>query len=225
VVRSMFFAAGHHVARNVSMNAKRARALRKTRELEAAAMADKQRDEHEQWDRIKDLLDDELDTLGGKYRLPIILFHLEQRSIKEIAALLGARPSTVETRLSRGRKQLKARLARRGIAVSAVVLAGILTEHAALGAVPAVLATTTTIKAASLMAAGKAGAGGLISAQTSALTQGAVTMLTVAKIKTAVAILAAAIVVTGGGVEGQARPEGLCGLRDRHDRGKSVRAA
>jgi len=98
-----------------------------------------------------------------------------------------------------GKSQVKELARTPGIAISAAILAGILTEQTSLAAVPAVLATTT-LKAASLIATGQAAAGGLISAQTSALTQGAITMLTITKIKVAAVVVAAALVVTGGGV-------------------------
>ena len=42
-----------------------------------------------------------------KYRIPIHMFYYEGYSIKEIASILGASPSTIGTRLDRGRKNLK----------------------------------------------------------------------------------------------------------------------
>jgi hypothetical protein len=159
----------------------------------------RERVERADWEQIKDLLDDELDALPEKYRTAIILFHLEDRSVAETAALLGANVSTVKTRLSRGRELLKGRLARRGIGISVVALGGLLTEKTSLAAVPATF-MATSVKAATLFAAGEAAAGGLVSAQAAALTQGALKMLYVAKLKVAAAVVAAATVVTGGGV-------------------------
>jgi RNA polymerase sigma factor (sigma-70 family) len=49
-------------------------------------------------------------ALEEKYRLPLHLFYYEGYSIQEIAGLLGCSPSTVGTRLDRGRKQLRAAL-------------------------------------------------------------------------------------------------------------------
>jgi len=68
-----------------------------------------------------------------------------------------------------------------------------------MAAVPATF-TVTTVQAATLFAAGEAVAGGIVSAQTAALTQGALKMLFVAKLKVAAAIVVATTVVTGGGV-------------------------
>ena len=189
----------HHVARNVSRRAITASDLRKLREREAAEMAEQLRVEEGEWERIKDVLDDELDTLPERYRVPILLFHLEGRSLGEIAALLGTKGSTVGTRLSRGRELLRTRLTRRGITISVVALGGLLTQKTAMATVPATF-MATTVKAATLFAAGEAAAGGLVSAQAAALTQGALKMLYIAKFKVAAAVVAAATVVTGGGV-------------------------
>ena len=48
-----------------------------------------------------------LQALEEDYRLPIYLFYFEELSTQEIAQVLGIRPGTVRTRLSRGREQLR----------------------------------------------------------------------------------------------------------------------
>lgn len=48
--------------------------------------------------------------LDEKYRITVYLFYFDDYSIKEIAALLKARPSTVGTWLERGRKLIKNKL-------------------------------------------------------------------------------------------------------------------
>ncbi len=49
-------------------------------------------------------------SLDLKYRTPIHLYYYEGYSINEIADILKEKPSTISTRLSRGRKILKLRL-------------------------------------------------------------------------------------------------------------------
>ena len=49
----------------------------------------------------------EVMALPGKYRVPLYLYYYEGYPVKDIAALLGMNPSTVQTRLARGREQLK----------------------------------------------------------------------------------------------------------------------
>jgi RNA polymerase sigma-70 factor (ECF subfamily) len=46
-------------------------------------------------------------ALEVKYRIPIHLYYYEGYSIKEIAEILGERPATIGTQLSRGRDILK----------------------------------------------------------------------------------------------------------------------
>ena len=48
--------------------------------------------------------------LPRKYRVPIHLYCYEEYSVEEIAKLLGSRPGTVKSQLSRGRKLLKSML-------------------------------------------------------------------------------------------------------------------
>lgn len=48
--------------------------------------------------------------LGRKYRTVLFLFYYSGRSVNEIAEALGIQPSTVTTRLSRGREMLKKHL-------------------------------------------------------------------------------------------------------------------
>lgn len=49
-------------------------------------------------------------SLDERYRIPIHLYYYEEYSIGEIAAIIGANPATVGTRLARGRKLLKNKL-------------------------------------------------------------------------------------------------------------------
>ena len=47
-----------------------------------------------------------LEQLDEKYRVPIMMFYGDGYSTKEIASILHAPVSTIQTRLSRGREQL-----------------------------------------------------------------------------------------------------------------------
>jgi RNA polymerase sigma factor (sigma-70 family) len=91
-------------------------------------------------------LDEELANLPEKYRLPLILCHLEGRTHEEAARLLGWTAGSLKGRLERGRKRLHARLTRRGLELSEALLALGVAQAGAANA--AVRLTSVTLQAA-----------------------------------------------------------------------------
>jgi protein involved in polysaccharide export with SLBB domain len=83
--------------------------------------------------------------------------------------------------------------------VSSVLLAAMLAESAALACVPAFL-VSSTVKAATLLAAGQAAVAGLISVQVAALTKGVVITMLLNKLKTVTIVLVVGLAVAGVGV-------------------------
>ena len=69
------------------------------------------------------LVHEEVNRLPQKYRSPIVLCYFEGLTHDQAAATLGWPVGTVKGRLSRARDLLRARLTRRGVAVSSAVLA------------------------------------------------------------------------------------------------------
>ncbi|WP_422931823.1 sigma-70 family RNA polymerase sigma factor [Singulisphaera sp. PoT] len=108
----------HGVSRRVAARARavalRERARRLDREVEPATdpEAEGRRRDAMEW------LDEELDRLPARYRVPIILYHLEGLTYQEAATRLDCPVGTIGVRLARGRKLLKARLARHGSVLS-----------------------------------------------------------------------------------------------------------
>ncbi len=99
------------------------------------------------------LLDEELALLPEKYRSVLILCYLQGLTRDEAAGRLGLSLAGVKKRLERGRERLRARLARRGIPLSAVLL-GLLLASEGLAAVPSPL-VAATVGAAQALAQGK----------------------------------------------------------------------
>jgi hypothetical protein len=81
-------------------------------------------------DDLRPIFDEELSHLPQGYRALIVLCHLEGKSHQEAARALGWRPGSVSYRIGRAREMLRDRLARRGVCVSAVLLAAFLTGAA-----------------------------------------------------------------------------------------------
>jgi RNA polymerase sigma factor (sigma-70 family) len=138
------------------------------------------------------LLQEELQRLPAKYRSPMVLCYLEGRTNEEAARQLQWPVGTLKVRLLRGREMLRTRLVRRGLVLSAAVLATALSPEAA-PAVPPALAETTT-RAALAFAAGT----GVLSAQAVALAQGALQRTSWTRLMIAAAVLLTAGVVGTG---------------------------
>lgn len=79
------------------------------------------------------LLHEELGRLPPRYREPLLLCYLEGLTQAETARQLGWPLGTVATRVKRAKEALGRRLVRRGIAVPATVVAGLLARDAAAG--------------------------------------------------------------------------------------------
>ncbi|MBI5723744.1 MAG: sigma-70 family RNA polymerase sigma factor [Planctomycetes bacterium] len=184
----------HQVAWYVASHEKRAITTRTRHEQEATAM--KWRASQIKNENVPpDLLHEGLSRLPEKYRLPIILHHLEGRSQEEVANVLGKKVGTVASLLTRGRQILRDRLVKTGAVVSAAGLAAVMTTQAS-AAVPAAFVGSITNMVSAILTT-KAAAAGAASAKILALSKGALNMLLIAKVKVA-ALVTAAVLLVGG---------------------------
>lgn len=69
---------------------------------------------------LERLVDCEIDALPEPFRLAFVLCEVEQRTAADAAKTLGCPVGTIESRLTRARKWLRARLVRRGITVGSL---------------------------------------------------------------------------------------------------------
>jgi RNA polymerase sigma factor (sigma-70 family) len=190
----------HGVAHKTACKARQMAAKRSVREKQVSVMPEPQTEAHDPvfGRELRALLDEELNRLPKKYRIAILLCDLAGRNRAEVARQLRLPEGTVGSRLSRGRALLAKRLARRGVTVSATALATVLGQQAASAAVPAAL-LAATIKAVTLFVAGEVTVAGVISGQVSALTDGVLKAIVLAKRQAAaVMLLMAALVLSGG---------------------------
>jgi RNA polymerase sigma factor (sigma-70 family) len=149
------------------------------------------------WNDVKPILDEEINRLPTKYRLPVLLCYLQGLNSEEAAQRLGCAKGTVFSRLSRARDLLRRRLVRRGVDVSAGALAAVLTENTVLRAAPSLALREITIRTSLLLAAGTTGQ--TLSVPLAALVEGVVRSMILSKVKF-VAIAVLAIGFTGSGL-------------------------
>jgi RNA polymerase sigma factor (sigma-70 family) len=159
-------------------------------------------------------LDEEVNRLPPKYRVPFVLCYLEGKTNEQAAQALGCPRGTVFSRLAWARERLRGRLSRRGLALSAGAFAASLSRGAAPAAVPPDLVMLTS-RAALGCAAGNAAAAGTVSAQAVALAEGVVRAMFVTKLKIAVVVLlaAGAAAAAAGVLTRQVLVEGQAGVK------------
>jgi RNA polymerase sigma factor (sigma-70 family) len=185
------------VAHQTALKARATAAKRKERERPVTEMPEPVVTQQDQWRDVQPVLDEELSRLPDKYRGVIVLCDLEGKTRKEVAVQLGCPEGTVASRLARARIMLAKRLTQRGIALSGGALAVVLTQQAVSAGVPKSV-MVSTIKAASLFAAGKAAATGAISAKVAALTEGVVRTMLLTKLKVVMVLfVVAGLTATG----------------------------
>ena len=138
----------------------------------------------------------EVDRLADRYRRPILLCYFAGLTHEGAARQLGCPVGTVRSRMAWGRKQLRERLIRRGLAPSTALTA--LAAAPTRAGVPTTLLLTTARAAARLAAGDKAAAGA------AALADRIVRAMLMTKLKgIAAAVLTLALAATGGGVLAQ----------------------
>jgi RNA polymerase sigma factor (sigma-70 family) len=183
------------VARNCALKARAMNRKRQVKEREAHNHAAPHAD-RTQSKELQQLLDTELATLPEHYRTPILLCDLEGMTIKEAALQLGCPAGTMATRLRRGRTLLAKRLARAGLTVGAASVAALLGQGNASALLPpALLAKTlalampTTVQSVTMLA----------SLKVTALCEGVLKTMLLAKLKAIAAVLVAVILIFGAG--------------------------
>jgi RNA polymerase sigma factor (sigma-70 family) len=185
------------VAQRIARRTRTQTAARQRREWQAATMPKAQSSDILDTQELRAILDEEIGTLPEKYRAPIILHHLEGKSLDQAAHELGCLKTTLAKRVERARELLRKKLERRGITLAVAALATTLTEMTA-APLPGTL-TISTVKAATLVAGGKAVVGGCLSAHVLALMNEALRGMVWVKAKMVLAVAAIGLAAGGAG--------------------------
>ena len=183
----------HRVARQISLDAKKRSAVRARHERSAAngyleSTAEKS--------ALAEILDEELNALPEKYRVPLLLHHVAGLTQEETAAALNEKVGTVSMQLNRAREMLKNRIAQGGLVLSVGVLLSLMGEQAAAVEIPPAFVANTA-HAGNLICAGNCAAEKVVSTNVAALTDSALRVLNFPRLRyAAVACIAAFLLLS-----------------------------
>ncbi len=177
----------HGVARHAALKTREASFRRRAREKQTAYTPEPAAPEENRGPDLERLLDQELGRLPEKYRLPIILCHLEGRTRKEAARQLGWPEGTVAGRLARARALLARRMTQDRRPVTGGLLVAMLSQNSACAPVPAPL-FRSAVKAVA------------VSSEVAKLTRGVLKAMLLTKLKVVAAVTATMIFLGGGAV-------------------------
>ena len=141
----------YRTTRYAAADALRTRRRRQAREQEAHMQSTLNQPDADAWAQLTPLLDDALAELGETDRTALVLRFFENKTAREIAGALRMEESAAQKRVARALEKLRALFVKRGVTLTATVIAGALAANS-VHAAPAGLAVT--VKAAALAAAG-----------------------------------------------------------------------
>jgi uncharacterized protein (TIGR03435 family) len=141
----------------------------------------------EAWAQLSPLLDEALAQLGETDRQAVLLRFFENKSLAEVGNKLGTGEDTARKRISRALEKLRRFFAKHRVFYTTAIIAGSISANSIQAAPTGVAAT---IPAMALK-------GSAISVSTLTLVKEALKLMTIAKLKTAALIAAAALFATG----------------------------
>jgi RNA polymerase sigma factor (sigma-70 family) len=145
----------HQSTRWAAAGLRRAEVRRRKNETAAAEQMSPSPDAPCDWEQLRPILDEALDSLNEPDRKAVLLRFFSGQAYLEIGSQLGVNENTARMRVERALEKLQGLLARRGVTSTAAALSVVLTQNAVTAA-PAGLATSTT---AACMTSVVAGAG------------------------------------------------------------------
>ena len=167
----------YRTTRYAAADALKARRRRQLREQEAYMQSTlNEPDTDAAWEQLAPLLDDAMADLGETDRAALVLRFFENKSAREIAAVLRMQEATAQKRVARALEKLRAQFVKRGVTLAATVIAGAVAANS-VQAAPTGLAVTVTAAAAK---------GATVGGSTLTLIKGALKIMAWTKAKMAV---------------------------------------
>ena len=175
----------YRTTRYAAADALRARRRRQAREQEAHMQSILNEPQEDAWAQLAPLLDDALAELGETDCTALVLRFFEDKTAREIAGALRMEEASAQKRVARALEKLRAIFMKRGVTLTATVIAGAVAANS-VQAAPVGLAVTVTAAAVK---------GAVVGGSTLALVKGALNLMTWGKVKMA-AIIATAVMLT-----------------------------
>jgi RNA polymerase sigma factor (sigma-70 family) len=171
----------------VARNAVKAECRRQRREQEAYMQSLSDESGSTAWTQLAPMLDEAVAQLSETDRNAVVLRFYERKPLNQVGSVLGVTPDVAQKRVSRAVDKLRKFFSKRGVTLSAAVIAGVVSANS-VQAAPVGLATSITAMATK---------GAVASASTLTLIKGALNIMAWTKIKTAILIGAAVVIVAG----------------------------
>jgi RNA polymerase sigma factor (sigma-70 family) len=181
----------YRTTRYAAADALKTRRRREAREQEAcmqSTLNQPDNDAGDAWAQLAPLLDDALNELGETDRTALVLRFFENKTAREIAAALQLEENAAQKRVARALEKLRARFVKRGVTLTAAVIAGAVAANSAPAAPAALVKSVTAVAMAK---------GSMAAASTQTLVKGTIKIMTWMKFKLAVGI-GAAVLLAGG---------------------------
>jgi uncharacterized protein (TIGR03435 family) len=169
----------YETARLTSSSFLRGERRRQIREQEAYMQSTLNPSEPPVWDQIQPLLDDALSHLGKKDRDAVILRYFGEKSLCEVAAALNVTEAAAQSRVHRALEKLRKIFAKRGVTLTATVIAGAVSANSVQAAPAALIKNVTAVAIVK---------GSIATASTLTLVKGVLNLMAWAKAKSATLI-------------------------------------
>jgi len=178
----------YQTTRLTAANFLRGEIRRQQREQEAYMQSTLNESQADAWPQIAPLLDDALGKLGDRDRNAIVLRFFENKSLAEVGAGIGASEDAAKMRVNRALEKLRKIFTKRGVTLSATLIAGAVSASSVQAAPVGLAATISTLAITKGAAAG---------GSTLTLAKGVLKLMAWTKAKTA-AVVGASVLLAAG---------------------------